>query len=287
MKLNNNHKILLGLAIGGGIAWWLTRKKSATTSSTSINTAKAEDLTREEKIDYILDNIEANIVETQQGFSGERFEYDPKLGYSLPYGIVRVVSAGNEVVLPREGNLAQEVFFNADGETTDNPVEEAEAVLDALTDKELNVAFKVSKARVQNPNVSDEELFKIANISSDAQTTYKGIVREKFNDLKALSKHPNWKKGLLQRIETKGMTAQERKEYRKNKKEERKQNRGAGTKDRPFRDKFKDEVTNRQGGAMWGGYRNDGQPTNADAVDTMEYRGGSGRRPPQPNERRR
>ena len=61
MKLNNNHKIILGLAIGGGIAWWLTRKKSATTSNTAtINNANAEDLSREDKIAYIVENIQAN-----------------------------------------------------------------------------------------------------------------------------------------------------------------------------------------------------------------------------------
>ena len=80
MKLTNNHKILLGLAIGGGIAWWLTRKKSATATSTTSNTAKAEDLTREEKINYILENVITTPTEEKTGFSGERFEYDPKIG---------------------------------------------------------------------------------------------------------------------------------------------------------------------------------------------------------------
>jgi hypothetical protein len=265
MKLTNNHKILLGLAIGGGIAWWLTRKKSASTTS-APSTANAEELTREEKINYILENIETNAVEESTGFSGERFEYDPRLGYALPIGTIDVQSAGKEMILPREGNLAQEVFFNADGEATNNPVEEAEAILDALTDEELNVAFKVSRARVNNPNLTDDELVKIANIDKKGQGLFLGLIKEKFNDVKALTKNPNWKKGLKRRIEMLGMSKEERKEFRQSKREQRAENRKDKMSKRPARAKFEDEVINRNSGAMWGGYRNDGKPTNADAV---------------------
>lgn len=267
MKLTNNHKILLGLAIGGGIAWWLTRKKSASTTS-APSTAKAEELTREEKINYILENVVTNAVEESTGFSGERFEYDPRLGYALPIGTIDVQSAGKEMILPREGNLAQEVFFNADGEATNNPVEEAEAILDALTDEELNVAYKVSRARVNNPNLTDDELIKIANIDKKGQGLFLGLIKEKFNDVKALTKNPNWKKGLKRRIEMLGMSKEERKAYRQEKREERqaKANRKDKMSKRPARAKFEDEVINRNSGAMWGGYRNDGKPTNADAV---------------------
>lgn len=264
MKLTNNHKILLGLAIGGGIAWWLTRKKSASTTSAPA-TAKAEELTREEKINYILENLTTNGIEESTGFSGERFEYDPRLGYALPIGTVSVQSAGKEMILPREGNLAQEVFFNADGEATNNPVEEAEAILDALTDEELNVAFKVSRARVKNPNFSDDELIKIANIDKKGQGLFLGLIKEKFNDVKALTKNPNWKKGLKRRMEMLGMSKEERKAFKQSIREE-KANRKDTMSKKPSRAKFEDEVINRNSGAMWGGYRNDGMPTNADAV---------------------
>jgi hypothetical protein len=276
MKLTNNHKILIGLAIGGGIAWLLTRKKSATASSTP-STAKSEDLTREEKINFILNTIEPNATEVSTGFSGDRFEYDPKLGYALPIGTVDVVSAGGEVVLPREGNLAQEVFFNADGEPTNNPIEEAEGILDTLTDEELNVAFKVSQARVNNPNLTDDAIIKIANVDEKGQGLFLGIIRQKLNDLKAMSKNPNWKKGLgkrrQMRKEMMGMTREERQAYRQEKRQQRelrRQNRsqsmgqrkplfGGGNK----RPRFTDEVIYREKGSMWGGYRNDGKPTNA------------------------
>jgi hypothetical protein len=273
MKLTNNHKILIGLAIGGGIAWLLTRKKSATASSTTSN-AKSEDLTREEKINFILDTIEPNATEISTGFSGDRFEYDPKLGYALPIGTVDVVSAGSEIVLPREGNLAQEVFFNAEGQPTNNPIEEAEVILDTLTDEELNVAFKVSQARVNNPNLTDDAIIKIANIDKKGQGLFLGIIKKRLNDLKAMSKNPNWKKGLAKRKEMMGMTKEERKAYRQEKRqqrESRQQNRsqsmgrpkplfGGGNK----RPRFTDEVIYRQNGSMWGGYRNDGKPTNAE-----------------------
>ena len=265
MKLTNNHKILLGLAIGGGIAWWLTRKKSATTNNSSTATASTEDMTREEKVTYILENIETNLKEESTGFSGERFEYDPRLGYALPIGTVRVQSAGAEMTIPREGNLAQEVFFNADGEETNNPVEEAEAILDALTEEELNVAYKVSKARVQNPNITDDEIIKIANIDKKGQGLFLGLIKEKFNDVKALTKSPNWKKGLQKRQEMMGMSKEERKAYREQMRAGRTEKRNEKISSKSRR-KFNDEVINRKGGSMWGGYRNDGQPTNADAV---------------------
>lgn len=287
MKLTNNHKILLGLAIGGGIAWWLTRKKSATatsTTSTISNTVEPKDLTREEKINYILDNVTTTPTEEKTGFSGERFEYDPKIGYAIPFGFVKVQSAGGEMVLPREGNLAQEVYFNAEGEATNNPVEEAEAILDAFTDEELNVAYKVAKARVKNPNISDEQLIKIANLKQKAQDLFLGLIKNKFNDVKALSKNPNWRKGLAKtkayRFEKRKQRREKRKQRRKDRmgmmdmsKEKRRLKKqcrkkyGVGKDYRKcLRTKFEDEVINRQNGAMWGGYRNDGMPTNADAV---------------------
>ena len=286
MKLNNNHKIILGLAVGGGIAWWLTRKKSATTSNTpAITNANAEDLSREDKIAYIVENIEANDTEVSTGFSGERFQYDARLGYSLPSGTVRTQSAGGEMVLPREGNLAQEVFFNADGEETDNPVEEAEAILDGLTARELNVAFRIARMRAKNRKLTDDEIIKIAKLDEDGKKLFRGIIREKLNDVKALSKSRNWKKGVIRKMKQRkamqGMSKDQRIAYRseiqaerkakrerrndrKDKRQERKEARGTGG--------FADEVTNRQSGAMWGGYRNDGLPTNADARRPMTRR---------------
>ena len=263
MKLTNNHKIILGLAIGGGIAWWLTGKKSATNSTTKI-VSTPEDLSREEKIGYILETMQPNDAEVSTGFSGERFEYDPRLGYSLPSGVVRTQSAGGEMVLPREGNLAQEVFFNADGEETDNPVEEAESILDALTNQELNIAFKMSKARRKNPKLTDEQIADIIKLSQKDRSFFKGIIKERFNDVKALSKHPNWRKGLGRRLKMKGMSKEERMAFREQLRAKRKDKRGK-RKERRKENNFRDEVINREGGSMWGGYRNDGRPTNSDA----------------------
>lgn len=277
MKLNNNHKIILGLAIGGGIAWWLTRKKSATTTNSNapaITDAEAEDLTREEKIDFILNSTEANDTEVSTGITGERFQYDQKLGYSLPSGVVRITSAGKEITLPREGNLAQEVFFNADGEPTSDPVEEAQAILDGLTDKELNVAFKIARARRKNPNVSDEKITSMAKLGDEGRSLFRGIIREKINDLKALSKHPNWKKGIIRKLKMRkamqGMSKEEKMAYRQEMRAKRQKNRERRNdrqgKRKDLREDFKEQMVNREGGAMWGGYRNDGKPTNPNAI---------------------
>ena len=67
-----------------------------------------------------------------------------------------------------------------------------------------------------------------------------------------------------------GMTQEEKMAYRqesrakmKDKREKRKDRR-QGRQD--FREDFKNQMVNREGGAMWGGYRNDGKPTNPNAL---------------------
>ena len=125
----------------------------------------------------------------------------------------------------------------------------------------------------------------IAKLDEDGKKLFRGIIREKLNDVKALSKSRNWKKGVIRKMKQRkamqGMSKDQRIAYRseiqaqrkakrerrndrKDKRQERKEARGTGG--------FADEVTNRQSGAMWGGYRNDGLPTNADARRPMTRR---------------
>lgn len=289
MKLTNNHKILLGLVVGGGVAWLLSRRNSSSASTDAISSSAPEELSREDKVDFIIENIGTSNQDESSGFSGERFEYDPRLGYALPIGKVQETRASSEMTLMKEGNLANEVFFNADGEETDDPVEEAESILSELTDQELNIAFKVARARKNNPNLNEEALIKIANLNKEGQGIFLGLIKEKMNDVKGLQKSPNWKKGIARRQEMrqkmKGMSKDERKAFRmtflenlrakrKARRQERRgQTQESGMKKRPARASFKDEIINRQSGAMWGGYRNDGLPTNADARTSVKARG--------------
>lgn len=267
MNLSNNQKILLGLAIGGGIAWWLSRGKSTATKSASApSEVEPESLTREQKIAFILDNIDATPSEETSGFSGDRFEFNPRLGYMMPVGKVDETYAGQEMIVPKEGNLANDVFFNAEGEETDNPVKEAEGILDSLTERELNVAFKIARAKRSNPNISDEQLAEISKLDKEGKGLFFGLIKNKLNDIKAMKKHPNWKKGLLNR-----KSKEERQEARESRKEARAERKEARAEYKDMRFKgegrkdFVSQVTNREGGSMWGGYRNDGKPTNANA----------------------
>jgi hypothetical protein len=287
MNLTKNHKILLGIAIGGGLAYILWRRNKAgqgmTTASTGVVDAE-NPTTREGKIEYILANADADSQEEMTGFDGDRFSYNPTLGYELPHGEVDVTNAGSEMILPREGNLAQEVFFNAEGDPTDDPTAEAEAVLNELTNNELNVAFKVTKAKKENPNVSETAL---ANrFGAKAKSIFENIVNKKLKDVKALKKSPKWKSKWEARKqkfadkiaghEGRGKSAEAfgRKLDRMEQRGEKFIDRLTG-KDR--KKDFADQVTNRKDGAMWGGHRNDGQSTNA---------GDKPRRGSKPNERR-
>lgn len=222
MKLNSTNKIILGIAIGGGIAWLMSRKKSASTNASTTSGTKEEPLTRDDKINFIIDNIVPSENEEQTGFSGERFEYDPKLGYALPFGTVQITNSGDEVTLPREGDLAQEVFFNAEGDLTADPTEEAESILNSLTDEELNVAYKIAKAKRKFGMVARKDLKRLANVGDRGIKLFDDVVKSSLNDIKALTKTPNWSKGRERRRKMRMMSPEDRKAYKMARREKRK-----------------------------------------------------------------
>jgi hypothetical protein len=82
-----------------------------------------------------------------------------------------------------------------------------------------------------------------------------------------------------------GIDKDQRIAYRQEMKAKRQKNRSK-RKDRKeareeMQNQFSDQMVNREGGAMWGGYRNDGKPTNPNALTI-----GRGRTRPKYNERR-
>jgi hypothetical protein len=208
MKLTKNQKILLGIGVGVGLAWFFLSngkgKKSQNNSNgvadnsngvadNSTDIAKPLAETREEKIEAILESVEATESETITGFSGDRFEFDPTIGYAIPIGEVDVEGAGNEMIISREGNFANEIYFNADGEETDNPVEGAIAELNELTDMELDLIYACVMTKKQNPNVSISEIVAQVPVDERKKGELSTFLKKKMNDVKSIKKSPRWK----------------------------------------------------------------------------------------------
>jgi hypothetical protein len=201
MKLTKNQKILLGIGVGVGLAWFFLSngkgKKSQNNSNgvadNSTDLAKPLAKTREEKIEAILESVEATESETMTGFSGDRFEFDPTIGYAIPIGEVDIEGAGNEMIISREGNFANEIYFNADGEETDNPVEGAIAELNELTDMELDLIYACVMAKKQNPNVSISEIVAQVPVEERKKGELSTFLKKKMNDVKSIKKSPRWK----------------------------------------------------------------------------------------------
>lgn len=202
MKLNRNAQILLGLAGGITLAYaYAKMKKSKVKSATSKSgsTTASNGVTRSEKIDYILENADSTTEEDKSGFGGDRFKFNPTLGYMLPTGVVHDDKASSEMDLSKEGDLANDIFFNAYGDPTDDPTAEAEAILNELSDKELNVAYVVVKERKNKPGIAISEIAKKGGMNSGGLEVLKTVIIPRINDIKALKKTPNWKEKMEQR----------------------------------------------------------------------------------------
>jgi hypothetical protein len=194
MKLSKNHKIILGLGIGVGLAWIFLSKNKSTEKKMDNSEDDITHLakTREDKIEYILNNIEATQSETTSGFSGDRFEFDPTIGYAIPIGRVETLGAGNEMIISREGNYANELYFNADGEGTDNPVEGAISELNELTDLEIDVIYSCIVAQKMNQKVSISDIVSKVPIEERKKGNLSTFLNQKMNDIKSIKKSPRW-----------------------------------------------------------------------------------------------
>lgn len=198
MKMNNTTKILLGVAVGVGVAYLLYRRNRNKGASKTIAGASAEDLngavndvmeskleTREEQIAYILENTDANMSEETSGFEGVEYVWNEKLGSLYPKGTISVTE---------EPAFYTDVFFSADGTASDDPTDKAEEVLSSLTDKEVQLAYNLVKYRKNNPKgISEEQAFiEIGGKDPKVLEVIKSKIKPKLNDVKALHKHPTW-----------------------------------------------------------------------------------------------
>lgn len=276
-------KIILGIGLGAGLAYVLHKYGKAgktlvdragqAKSNGGKNTAPEN---REEKIEYIMAMAGTNPTEQKSGFNGNRFSYNPKLGYALPKGFIRETNSGSQMEVSRGGELVNELYFNADGEQTDDPTVEAQAILEELTDKEVDIAYKAVRSTVRNPLKTTVQVVKEMEIPAKDKKLFADEILPRIKDVKALKQNPSWKDKWTERVERrkakgkkvfgrlfgmkqgqkqgKPFLSEEAREERRAKREERRENRGG-------KGSFQDEVINRRGGSMWGGHRNDGKGT--------------------------
>lgn len=184
MKITNNQKLILGLLVGGGIAYIFGRN-SNNSNYQNLRSMDDGDLekTREQKIAFIINNITAEEVKSE--FEGDRFVYNPTIGYKTPVGEVDIQSAGEQMILPRQQNYANEVFFAVNGENN-TVFNEAFDILNELSDRDLNLVYTCVLKRKNNPNVSFDEIIHKFNIQNDDKKEIKKSLSRVLNDIKAL-----------------------------------------------------------------------------------------------------
>lgn len=273
MKLSKNQKIIGGVIIGGAIAYGLYRifmKDGSENLPTTEDKALDTPLTRQEKIEYIIDNVGVSSKDEQSGFNGDRFVYDPTIGYSLPVGTIQETNSGGEMVISHEGNLANTIFFNAEGRKTADPTDEAEAILNELSDEQVDITYNVVKAGEMNPDLSIKDIVGQLGYDNAPNSVFGREINPKIQDVKALKKTTTWASSWKAKMLKRGNKANEKKNLRLIEKVEQRFNRALGlgkkrgvrkgTAMRPKRGAFANEVVNRESGRLWGGHRSDGKP---------------------------
>ena len=230
MKLTKNYKIIIGVGLAGAGLWWYMNKGKKgsegavtpspedkdtldTATTPSVDTGTKEPTTREEKENYVIENTTSSTVEDSTGFDGDRFQFDPTVGYEMPVGKVKSTNEGDtfdinmpsddafDVMSSADGEFNSEyddlddyddgydIFYGIDDEPTDNPVAEAKAIVQSLDDAELGKAVQVVKTIKSDPSKIQSEVLS----TLVANESLKEKISRLLNDVKVLKKQPDWK----------------------------------------------------------------------------------------------
>ena len=272
--MNNTQKIVLAVVVGGGFAylWNKSRKKPYIDKTPSykpkpIEIGVIDDTeltTRDEKVNYIINNAEANFKEEMSGFEGVSFKWNPVLEKMYPVGTI---------IEGEQPKYMDDIFYGAEGKS-DDPSAEAESIVESMTDDEVDLAYRLTKYRLNNPSAISEEqaLREISgnNFNENVLILVTQKIKPKLNDVKALKKHPVFaEKWSLRKEKRKG---------KKNERAKRKQDREMSSKpktkalwNRKRQKSFAEQFTNPTEGAMFGGRRWDGQTD--DQLETQVRKG--------------
>jgi hypothetical protein len=202
--MNNTQKLLLAVGVGIGIGYvykkyYYKGKSTTKTNSPSETTTTKEsfqlpeesvasNLSREEKEEFILDNVSATPQEVSSGFEGTRFVWNPTYGRMYPVGTIQ------EGYEPTFG----EVFNSAEGDVVaDIPksVENAEKSLVDLNDNELELLYRITKTMRNSPSIkSEEDAVKEMGITNpNIIKIVRQKLKKRLNDIKIMKKDANWR----------------------------------------------------------------------------------------------
>jgi hypothetical protein len=209
--MNNTQKILLAVGVGIGVGYvykkyYYKGKSTTKTNSPSTTTTKesfqlpeesvASNLSREEKEEFILDNVSASPQEISSGFEGVRFVWNPTIEKMYPVGTIQ------EGYEPTFG----EVFNSAEGDVVadiPNSVENAEVSLKDLNDNELELLYRITKTMSNSPSIkSEEDAVKEMGITNpNIIKIVRQKLKKRLNDIKIMKKDANWKSKWSERKE--------------------------------------------------------------------------------------
>jgi len=194
--MNNTQKILVAVALGVGVAYIYKRYKKGNAGtnespkgaliSPDPNATANVQLTREEKEEFILDNVSATPQEMTSGFEGVHFVWNPNIEKMYPVGTIEV---GQE---PTFG----EIFNSAEGESNSNlnSVAVALSSLKSLNDDEIEVLYQVTKTMSENPSIKSDEdaLSKLGITNPNIIKVFSEKLKKRLNDIKIMKKDSNW-----------------------------------------------------------------------------------------------
>jgi hypothetical protein len=210
--MTKTQKILIAIGVGVGVAYIYKRyykKGKSTTGTTATSTTKeaqgtftlpeesvADNLSREEKEEFILDNVSANPQEVSSGFEGTRFVWNPTLERMYPVGTIQ---EGQE---PTFG----EIYNSAEGDVVaDIPksVENAEVSLKDLNDQELELLYRIAKTMRNSPSImSEEDAVKEMGVTNpNIIKIVRQKLKKRLNDIKIMKKDANWNAKWTERKE--------------------------------------------------------------------------------------
>jgi flagellar hook protein FlgE len=202
--MNNTQKILLAIGVGVGAGYLYhrymrkgTTLKSSTKSNITPTTMQIPesivgDMSREEKEEYILDNVFTSSQQEVSGFEGTRFVWNPTIGKMYPVGTIEVGQTPAYVDYVFSSADADNV--NSVADSLPNSVETACKILKELNDQEIELLYQVVKKQQENPSIkNEEEALKEMGVTNDnILKVFRKKLKKQLNDLKILKKDANW-----------------------------------------------------------------------------------------------
>lgn len=200
--MNNTQKILIAIGVGVGAGYLYNRymkkgttlKKSAPTNNiptTQVSESIVGDMSREEKEEYILDNVFTSQQEEVSGFEGTRFVWNPTIGKMYPVGTIEVGQTPayvDYVFSSADANIA--IQFGSGS----NSVENACMIMKELNDQEIELLYQVVKKQQENPSIKNEEeaLKEMGVTNENIFKVFRKRLKKRLNDIKILKKDANW-----------------------------------------------------------------------------------------------